>query len=162
MRNTVAPLILTGFLLLLGARGAHAVWSETQITPKSLEHISRTFELKSGDREGLRQIEITVGAKTGQLSPFTRAVLSIPTDDGYAYVPVEETRRGAKVSYWFRLSPSLVPKAKFEVREQAYTTYGDAQGNPQRDAQGKPIVKQTLGGQAWWFCLRDFPELNAP
>jgi len=161
MKKTAFLLALAGLLLGGRAKHAYAIWTQQQITPKSLDYLERSWTFKAKAVEGLKQVEITVAPKAGKkaLSPFTSGHLSILDGDRYVgEIPVEVRRESGRVSFWFRLSPEALAKSKFEVREQAYGVYSDAQGNPVKDTDGKPKVEQMLGGQAYWLYLRDFVE----
>jgi hypothetical protein len=159
MRKTTTLLTLAAALLGAAAQHAYAVWTEQQITPNSLADLERSWTFKTRDVESFKQVEITVEPKAGKksLSPFTSGHLSILEGNRYVgEVPVEVRRENGRATFWFRLSPDALAKSKFEAREQAYGVYRDAQGNPVKDAEGKPKVEQMLGGQAYWFYLRDF------
>jgi len=47
-------------------------------------------------------------------------------------------------------------KSRFEIREQGWEVVRDSKGQVLKDRHGKPETEMTLGGQAYWFYLKDF------
>jgi hypothetical protein len=151
--------VITVVLIAFSAARVWALWSEIQITPKSNAHLDRLFTMTVKNVGSMKQVDLTIEPKPrGKvLSPFVRAELSVLAGEEYvASIPVSEYRSNGKVIYRFLLSPRTLSRSKFEFREPNYGVYSDSRGEPQRDENGKPKVEQMLGGNAYWFYLKDF------
>jgi hypothetical protein len=152
--------------LALAAGRAYAVWTEVQIVPKYLDQYNQVFTISTRDVERLKEVRVSVAPKPNkEISPFTSAELMVIEDNHHvATVPVASSREGAKFTFRFRISPAAAAESRFDIREQGWEEVRSADGSPQRDAEGHPKMEMTLGGQAFWFWLRDFagPRQGAP
>ena len=153
------PLLLIAALAgLVAAREAAAVWTETRITPQSVGQTTRRFTVRSEMRDNLRQYEVIVEHQEGRkISPFADATIRLISDDKtVALVPVEPKWEGGKVRFWFRVSPEAVKSSRFDYREQAYSEKLTPGGRPAPYRERRGREEMLLGGQAWYFFLRDF------
>lgn len=142
-------------------RQTYAVWVEEQLTPKTAISDWISFTVKTKDVEGLTQFEVAVESKKRNISPVLTARLHLV--DGkkqIASVPVEEIRADGRVTYWFRVAPTLFADSKFEFGEHGYTRSQDMRGNPATDEWGRPKYHGVPGGSGYWFYLRDFADPN--
>ena len=108
------------------------------------------FDLLSLIKEvyGLRVSVAPRGEK--EISPFTSGELMVIEGDHHvATVPVEVSREGKKFTFRFRVSPAAAAASRFDIREQGWTTLHE---------NGVPKSVMTLGGQAFWFWVRDFVD----
>ena len=160
MKRICLLALLTGIVTSPAASIWRAPWIETQITPKSVDFYDRVFDIRVKDVDDhFRQFDIVVAVKPGQkmLSPFASGHLSLITADDYAaQVPVEMRWEKGKAKFWFRISRKAIESSKFEIREQGWAPLRNDKGEAQKDAAGKPMYEMTLGGQAFWFALKDF------
>jgi hypothetical protein len=132
---------------------------EFRLTPKDLTAENRSFTVTTKDVGEFKEFDVTVtpDPKGRVLSPFVRGDLSLSTPSEHmALVRLEPKREGGKVSFWFRVSPKAIEGSRFEIGEQAYGTYQNADGTPVRDENGQPKVEQFIGGSSYWFLLHDF------
>jgi hypothetical protein len=144
-------------LLMLTTQQALALWSTTQLTPKNLDQQWRKFTITTKDVKGLKEFEITIEASVREFSPFTDAELSLIDEKEYvAVLPIEIKRKGNKMTFRFRLSAKTLPYSKFELREPRYIATGNRDAAQNRNEQGDRRVEQIMGGDLYWFWLRDF------
>ena len=134
------------------------VWTETRVTPQTVEQTGRRFGIKSEMRDNMRQFTVTVEHRAGRkISPFASASLRLISEDKtVALVPVETRWENGKVRFWFRASPEAVKSSRFDYHEQAYSESLTPGGRPAPYREGKQRIEQLLGGEAWYFFLRDF------
>lgn len=153
----VMTIALAAGLALIASR-AHAIWIEAQLTPENIARQDQSFTVNTRDIEGMKEFRISVAPKEGkEISPFTSGELMVIEEDHHvATVPVSASRAGKKVTFRFRVSSAAAARSRFDLREQGWTDYRNADGTPQRNEDGTPKVEMTLGGQAFWFWLRDF------
>ena len=136
-------------LMVLTVLKAYALTVQIQLTPANTAMQKYAFQVTNEEREGMKQFGVTVTAKKEKLSPGLLARLHL--SDGQteiAMVPVEETREGDKVTYWFRVTPSLLAKSKFE--------FDVLSGKEEKDANGKTRVIAVPGTIEYWFYVGDF------
>jgi hypothetical protein len=149
MRQSTIRFGLMLALMLLPLLRASALTVEIQLNPANSKQQKFAFQITSADRDGMQQFGVTVTAKTEKLSPGLLARLHL--SDGksdFAMVPVEETREGAKVTYWFRVAPNLVAKTRFE--------FDVLNGAMVKDGSGKMRFVALPGSLDYWFYLGDF------
>src|SRR5579859_970645 len=102
MQRATGTCALAAALMVLSALKAFALTVQIQLSPDNLKFQTVAFQITSEDRDNMKRFNVTVTAKKDHLSPGLLARLKI--SDGktdYALVPVEETRDGDKVTYWF-------------------------------------------------------------
>jgi hypothetical protein len=150
-------------LIGVAARPASAVWVESQLTPRGLSDGDRVFSIHQEMRDGLKQFSVTVTPKGKPLSPFASGKLQvIQGDRTVAIMPVTGTWKKGSVSFWFRVSPEALGQSRFDYAEQAYMKAERGAGEPAPDPERTGRYEMTLGGQAWYFFLRDFAEAGEP
>jgi hypothetical protein len=155
MRKRV--LWLAALVCAFGAPAARALTVTVPVTPKSLKQDRRSFTVRTKEVGPLTEFTITIEARQGQLSPFLFPDLHLNTKElTLGYLRVEGKREGEKVTYWFRVSPQAVAHSTFELGEQNYGPMSDRNGNPLRDAAGRPRYEMFIGGIDYEFKLGDF------
>jgi len=156
MRTVMTLGLIAG--LALAASRAHAVWLEVQLTPRNTDQWNQSFAVSARDIEGMIELRVTVEPKQGkEISPFTSGQLMVIEDNRHvASVPVAVSRDGKKVTFRFRLAPAAAARSRFDIHEQGWEPARNPDGTPQRDEHGVPMMEMTLGGQAYWFWVRDF------
>lgn len=152
-------LLLVTLITLGAALPAAAVWTETRITPKTDDGYRR-FTVKTEMRDNLWQFAVTVEYRDGRkISPFADATIRLISDDKtVALVPVEPKWEDGKVRFWFRVSPEAVKSSRFDYQEGAYSEKLTPGGRPAPYREHRPGIERLLGGQAWYFFLRDYVE----
>jgi len=149
MRQSTVRLGLTMAVLVLPLLNASALTVQIQLTPGNRTEQKYAFQVTNEDRDGMKQFGVTVTAKKEKLSPGLLARLHL--SDGktdIAMVPVEETREGDKVTYWFRVAPNLMAKSRFE--------FDVLSGKETKDADGKTRFIAIPGTIEYWFYVGDF------
>ena len=153
MRLFPAILGLTALLFTAPTLTANALTVPFEITPGNIKTQQYQFDITSKDRDGLKQIGFTIAPKKGELSPGLSARLHL--SDGkteLGVVPVEETRAGGKVTYWFQIAPNLLAKSRFE--------FDVFSGKVEKLPDGKTRFLAEPGTLEYWFRLRDFVPLK--
>jgi hypothetical protein len=144
-------------LLMLTAQQALALWSTIQLTPKNLNQQWRKFTITTKDVKGLTEFEITIEASVRELSPFTDAeLLLIDEKETVAVLPVDSKRKNNKMTFRFRLSARTLPYSRFELREPRYIPKDNRDAAQNKNGQDDRRVEQIMGGDSYWFWLRDF------
>ena len=149
MRKISTTFGLTG-LLMTGLLTANALTVQFEVGPGNIKTQPYNFDIASRDRDGIQQFNITITQKKGELSPGLSARLHL--SDGkteIAAVPLEETREGGKVTYWFQVAPGLLAKSRFE--------FDVFSGIVEKLPNGKTRFIAEPGTLEYWFNLRDFP-----
>lgn len=149
MRQIATISGLTAVLILLPLLKASALTVETQLNRANINLQKFAFQITSEERDGMQHVGVTVTAKKEKLSPGLLARLHL--SDGksdIAMVPVEETRAGDKVTYWFRVAPSLVAKTRFE--------FDVLNGAMVKEESGKTHFVALPGSLDYWFYVGDF------
>ena len=119
------------------------------VTPDSIKTLPYTFVFTSKDRDGKQQVGVTVTPKKGSLSPGLLARLHLFDDKTeIATVPLEETREGDKVTYWFQVAPSLLGKSRFE--------FDILSGKEETLPNGKTRFIAVPGTLEYDFNIRDY------
>ncbi len=166
MRARVGSALLAAVLALTGTRAAWAVWTEYQVTSKSTLDWDRSLRVDVAPESAVFRVRIDLAAKSGKrpLSPFTSAHLTLVQDDRLqGEMPVYTDWDRGHVHLSFKIAKMALDRSRLEIREQGWTYLRDATGAVLRDRHGKPEAKLTLGGEAYWFLLKDFIELeNTP
>lgn len=150
-------------MLVLAALPALAVWTEIQITPKYMKSGDRSFTIHVKDRDGLKEFEIIEEStrKERIISPFAHANLTIMKDgESVGMIPVEVKNEAMKLTCWFRVSEKTIEGSRFELREQGFAPVHSFGAFPDRARIGNNEYEMTLGGQAFWFKLKDFATPN--
>jgi hypothetical protein len=161
MRRQGWMLALAGALVLASARGALAVWTEYQIKNKSETPSDRALTVTSKPDSAMTRIDVTVESKSPDhpISPFAHSNLSVYDGDRLtAEVPVRPYWTGDTLHFSFKVSSHSMDNTHFEIQEQGWTYRHDARGKVLKDRNGKPEAEETLGGQAYWFFLKDLVE----
>lgn len=154
---------LAAVLVVAASREAAAVWVQSRLTPQGLNDGDRVFTVKQEMRDGLKQFSVTVTPKGKPLSPFANGSLQvIQGDKTVAVMPVTGTWKKGSVSFWFRVSREALAQSRFDYAEQAYWKVKNEEGEPAPDPERTGRYQMTLGGQAWYFFLRDFAEAGEP
>jgi hypothetical protein len=149
MRQMTARCGFAIALMVLPLLKASALTVQIQLDPANITLQKFAFQVTNEDRDGMKQFGVTVTAKKEKLSPGLLARLHL--SDGktdFAMVPVEETREGDKVTYWFRVAPNLMSKTRFE--------FDVLNGKEDKDANGKPRFIAIPGTIEYWFYVGDF------
>ncbi|MCW3055822.1 MAG: hypothetical protein JWN14_4992 [Chthonomonadales bacterium] len=149
MRQSTVRFGLAMSMLVLPLLKASALTVQIQLTPSNKTEQKFAFQVTNEDRDGMKQFGVTVTAKKEKLSPGLLARLHL--SDGktdIAMVPVEETREGDKVTYWFRVAPNLMSKTRFE--------FDLLNGKETKEADGKKHFIAFPGTIEYWFYVGDF------
>ncbi|MCW3098988.1 MAG: hypothetical protein JWL77_4606 [Chthonomonadaceae bacterium] len=149
MRQTTARCGFAIALMVLPLLKATALTVAIQLVPANITMQKFAFQVTNEDRDGMKQFGVTVTAKKEKLSPGLLARLHL--SDGktdFAMVPVEETREGDKVTYWFRVAPNLMGKTRFE--------FDVLNGADVKDSNGKTRFVALPGTIEYWFYVGDF------
>ena len=152
-------MILAGVLALAGARRALAVWSQSQIMPGYASAGDHAVTVTTKRDGSLVQFDVSVQSKNAKrpISPYADGNLSvIQGDDFWSDAQVEPHWKDDTVSFRFKVSAKALEKSRFEIREQGWEVVRDSKGQVLKDRHGKPETEMTLGGQAYWFYLKDF------
>lgn len=136
-------------LMVLPVLKTSALTVQIQLTPSNRTEQKFAFQVTNEDRDSMKQFGVTVTAKKEKLSPglLGRLHLSDGKTD-IAMVPVQETREGDKVTYWFRVAPNLMSKSRFE--------FDVLSGKETKDADGKTRFIAIPGTIEYWFYVGDF------
>lgn len=119
------------------------------VTPDSIKALPYAFVFTCKDRDGKQQVGITVTPKKGNLSPGLLARLHLFDDKTeIAIVPLEETREGNKVTYWFQVAPSLLAKSRFE--------FDILSGKEETLPNGKTRFIAIPGTLTYYFNIHDY------
>jgi len=133
-------------LLATAGMKAHAIYQETQLTPKVLDDAWASYTIQTRVVNAVTEFEVSVRALPGRkLSPARRALLELA--DGHsiiASIPVEEKLSGTKLTFWFRVAAKLVADGKFSFGQNSYAKSKDG------------TVVGLPGGSGAYFYLRDF------
>ncbi len=149
MRQSTMRFGLMLAMLVLPLLQASALTVQIQLTPGNTAMQKYAFQVTNEEHEGMKQFGVTVTAKKEKLSPGLLARLNL--SDGQtniAIVPVEETREGDKVTYWFRIAPNLLAKSRFE--------FDVLSGNEVKGSDGKTRFVAEPGTIEYWFYVGDF------
>lgn len=152
-------MILAGVLALACARQALAVWAESQILPGYAAAADHAVTVSTKRDGSLVQFDVSVKAKDGKrpISPYADGNLSVVQgDDFWSEATVKPYWKGDTVNFRFKVSAKALEQSRFEIREQGWTYLHDGKGELLKDSHGKPETEMTLGGQAYWFYLKDF------
>lgn len=136
-------------LMVLPLSKAAALTVQIQLVPANVTMQKFAFQVTTEERDGMKQFAVSVTAKKEKLSPGLLARLHL--SDGktdFALVPVEETREGDKVTYWFHVAPNLVGKTRFE--------FDVLSGKEEKEPNGKTRFIAIPGTLEYWFYLGDF------
>lgn len=140
----VAILLLTALLVR-----AHASPPPMDVGPSNFDTLPYTFVFTSAERDGLIQLGVTVSPKKGSLSPGLLArVHLIKETTEVATIPLEETREGSKVTYWFRIAPAFVAKSRFDFHILS--------GKEERMPNGATRFIAIPGTLQYQFYIRDY------
>lgn len=152
-------IILGAVLALAGARQAWAVWSQSQITPGYAVAADHAVTVTTKRDGSLVQFDVSVTSKDAKrpISPYADGSLSVVQgDDFWSEATVKPYWKGDTLNFRFKVSARALEKSRFEIREQGWTYLHDSKGGLLKDSHGKPETEMTLGGQAYWFYLKDF------
>ena len=145
---------LTALLLTASLLRANALTVQFEVTPDNIRDQPYTFAFKSKDRDGLKKIGLTVTPKKGELSPGLSARLHLMDgSEALATLPLEATRDGNIVTYWFQMAPNLLAKSRFE--------FDVFSGVMEKLPDGKTRFVAEPGTLEYWFSLRDFIATKA-
>ena len=163
MRNTSATLGLTALLLTAPLLRTNALTVQIEVGPTNIKAQPYQFDITSKDRDGMKQFGVTITPKQGKLSPGLLARLRLFDGENAALatvplaalatVPLEETRDGGKVTYWFQVAPRLLAKSRFE--------FAVLSGVQEKLPDGKTRFVAEPGTLEYYFNLRDFIAAKA-
>ena len=157
MRNISATLGLTALLLTAPLLKANALTVQIDVGPTNIQTLPYTFAFTSEDRDGLKHIGITIALKKDSRRPETlwarqhRLLARLHLFDDkteIAVVPLEETREGANVTYWFQIAPALLAKSRFE--------FDVLSGKEEKLPDGKTRFIGEPGTLIYYFNLTDY------
>jgi hypothetical protein len=115
MRLMSTTVVLTTLLLTLPLLKVCASPPPIEVGPTNINTLPYSFAFTSQDRDGLVQFGVTVTPKKDRLSPGLLARLHLmDAKTKVATIPLEETREGSKVTYWFQIAPAFLAKSRFE------------------------------------------------
>lgn len=152
---------LAALLLTTPLIKANASPPPMNVTPDYIETLPYTFAFTSQDRDGLKQIGVTIAVKkdSRRLEPqWSRqhrlsARLHLFNDKmEIAAMPLEETEEGGKVTYWFHIAPGLLAKSRFK--------FDVFSGKEETLPNGKTHFIGIPGTLEYNFNLRDFVALK--
>ena len=149
MRQISARLGFAIAVFVMSLQPASALTVQIQLVLDNVKFQNYAFQITSEDRDHMKQFGVTITPKKGKLSPGLLARLHL--SDGktdYALVPVEETREGDKVTYWFRIAPNLIARTRFE--------FDVLNGTEVKDQNGKMRFIAVPGTLEYWFYAGDF------
>ena len=149
MRNISATLGLTALLLTAPLLKANALTVQIDVGPTNIQTIPYVFAFTSKERAGMKQIGVTVTPKKDKLSPGLLARLHLfNAKTEIAVVPLEETREGGNVTYWFQIAPALLAKSRFE--------FDVLSGVEEKLPDGKTRFVAEPGTLIYYFNLNDY------
>lgn len=149
MRRMAHRIGLIAVLLALSLVDGSALTVEIQLAPANTGSQKFAFQILCTDRDGMKEFKVTARGKKELLSPglLARLYLSDGKTD-YATVPVEETRDGDRVTYWFRVAPELLAKTRFE--------FSVLSGKEEKLPNGRTHFIAVPGTISYWFYVGDF------
>jgi hypothetical protein len=149
MRNISATLGLTALLLTAPLLKANALTVQIDVGPTNIQTLPYIFAFTNKERDGRRQIGVTITPKKDKLSPGLLARLHLfDAKTEVAVVPLEETREGGAVTYWFQIAPALLAKSRFE--------FDVLSGVEEKLPDGKTRFVAEPGTLIYYFNLRDY------
>ena len=161
MRKIPPVFGLTALLLTAPLLRADALTVQLDVGPASIQTLPYTFEFTSEDRDGLKQVGVTIALKKDSRRPEPQwshqhrlsARLHLLDDKmEIAAMPLEEAEEGGKVTYWFHIAPGLLAKSRFE--------FDVFSGKEEKLPDGKTRFIGEPGTLQYWFNLRDFITLE--
>lgn len=143
------------------ASRASALWVELQLKPNNLKQTYRAFSIQVTDKDnGMKEFVITMaGDPKRPLRAFIDGNLKLYSGkDDVGLIPVAESREDGKMMFRFRVTARALENSRFQIDESLDIVHKNADGSPQTDKQGKPKVERWMGGESFWFFLRDFAK----